>query len=126
MLKHSIDKCRVCENYLRGEDACKYCNFEWAKEYPPLNDEFNIFELDDDIEWSHYQIMDRLRYKGIECISADIWCDEDLAIVVGALASKSKIADALGVSDNVVFETMHGLFIINLFMEKYRRGMLDV
>ena len=126
-MKHGIDKCRVCENYLRGLDNCKYCSFEWAKEYPPCIDTpYDIFEMDDDIEWSHLQLLDRLHYKGIECLFADIWVDNNIAYLIGVRADKSRVADALHISEDVIYsDPDKGFMIINLFQEKYLRGLLS-
>ena len=123
MMKHGIEKCRVCDNYLRGVETCKFCSFEWAKDYPPTNDtEFDIFEMDDDIEWSHLQIMDRLKYKGINCLSADIWPDNNLAYVIGADANRERVAEALHIHKECVYEDgLKPLLIINLFQEKCLR-----
>lgn len=121
------NKCRVCNNYLNGLERCKFCSFEWAEEYPPCNDdEWDILDLDYDIEWGHLQLIDRLFYKGIDCLSADIWWDNNLAIIIGCKASKSKVANALHISEKIIYDDMeHGLMILNLFQEKYLRGMLE-
>ena len=126
-MKHGIEKCRVCENYLRGIDTCKYCSFEWAKEYPPTIDTpYDIFDIDDDIEWGHLQLLDRLHYKGIDCFMADIWFDNNLAILIGCNASSERIADALHISKECIYNhSDHSFVLLNLFMEKYYRGMLD-
>lgn len=121
-----IDKCRVCDNYLRGVDTCKYCNFEWSEDYPPCVDTpFDIFDLDDDIEWIHLQLLDRLHYKGIECLSADIWFDNNVAFIIGARASPDKVAEALHIHKEVIYDHSDmGLMILNLFQEKYLRGLI--
>ena len=126
-MRHGIEKCRVCENYMRGLDTCKFCSFEWAKEYPPTIDTpYDIFEMDDDIEWSHLQLLDRLHYKGIECLFADLWMDNNIAYLIGVHADKSRVADALHISEEVIYSDLDkGFMIINLFQEKYLRGMLD-
>ena len=127
MTKHSMERCRVCDNYLRGAETCKYCQFEWAVDYPPTSDgEWDILDLDDNIEWSHLQIIDRLYAKGIECLSADIWYENNLAYIIGAKASRERVAEVLGVHDEVVYEQPElCLMILNLFQEKYLRGDLD-
>lgn len=123
MFEHGIEKCRVCDNYLAGADTCKFCSFKWRTDYPATSDkEFDIFELDDDIEWAHLQLMDRLKYKGIDCLFADIWVDNNLAILIGCNANKARIADALQVHEEVIYDySEHGLVILNLFQEKYLR-----
>ena len=123
MFEHGIEKCRICDNYLPGVDTCKFCSFEWRTDYPPTTDqEFDIFEMDDDIEWGHLQLMDRLKYKGIDCLFADIWVDTNLAILIGCNANKKRIADALHINEEVIYDySEHALVIINLFQEKYLR-----
>lgn len=127
MLNHGIEKCRVCDNYLAGVDTCKFCHFEWARDYPPTNDsEWDILDLDDNIEWSHLQILDRLHYKGIECLMADIWYNNEVAYLIGVHADTSRVARALGVYEECIFNDVeHGWMILNLFKEKYLRGELD-
>ena len=127
MLNHGIEKCRICDNYLAGADTCKFCHFEWARDYPPTDDvEWDILNLDDNIEWTHLQILDRLHYKGIECLMTDIWYDSNLAYLIGVHADTDKVARALGVHKEIIFNDIeHGWMILNLFMEKYLRGDLD-
>lgn len=126
-MSHSINRCRVCDNYLRGVESCKFCHFEWANDYPPCDpDVFDIFRLDDNLEWSHLQLLDRLYYKGIECLQADIWFDNNVAYLVGCRASPERVADALNLHKECVYGNLeNGLVIINLFQEKYLRGELD-
>jgi hypothetical protein len=126
-MKHGIGKCRVCDNYLPGVDTCKFCSFEWRTDYPPTIDvPYDIFEADDDVEWSHLQLLDRLHFKGIDCWSADIWFDNNLAYLWGCKGSKSDVALALHVHEEVIYDDVeHGFMIINLFQEKYLRGMLE-
>ena len=125
-MNHGIDKCRVCDNYLAGVDTCKFCHFEWRREYPPTNDgEWDILDLNDDIEWSHHQILDRLHYKKIECLRADIWWDYNMAYLINVKADTSKVAMALGIHEEVIYNDFeNGLMILNLFQEKYLRGEL--
>lgn len=127
MAKHSMGRCRVCENYLRGIEQCKFCSFEWAIDYPPTNKRyFDIFELDDDVEWTHLQMMDRLKYMGIDCLFADIWADNNLAYIIGANKDAHRVAEALNVHKESVYDCgEHPMLIINLFQEKYIRGDLS-
>lgn len=121
------NRCRVCNNYLNGLERCKYCKFKWADEYPPTSDdEWDILDLDDDIEWSHFQIIDRLYYKGIECLSADIWYDNELAYLIGVKGSSDEVANALGIHKECIFDDYeHCWMILNLFKERYLRGEMD-
>lgn len=119
-------KCEICKKYNFNSDECNLCDFEYDGElYWNNDDEWNILELDDDYEWSHLQIQYRLKSKGIECLCADIWFDNNMAYVLGAKASKERVANALGVHDKVIYDDFeHGLMIINLFQEKYIRKLL--
>ena len=125
-MEHGINKCRVCEHYLGLTQGCTKCSFEWAKEYPPTDDKgFDILNLDDDLEWSHFQILDRLHFKGIECLFADIWNDNNIALLFACKADKDRVASALGVDSDCIYDDFeHGLMIINLFQEKYIRGLI--
>lgn len=122
-----MEKCKICENYLMGKEECKFCQFEYAKDLPWTNDDkWDILNLDDDIEWSHLQILYRLNAKGVDCLKADIWTDNNMAYLFLADTNPDKIADALGIHKEVVYnQDFEGLVIINLFQEKYLRGMLD-
>ena len=126
-INHGIERCRVCDNHLVGVDSCKYCSFEWRKEYPPTDDSsFDILDLDDDLEWSHHQILDRLHYNGIDCLMADIWFDSNIAYLIGVKASTGKVARALGVYEDIIYDdSEHGWMILHLFQEKYLRGDLN-
>lgn len=126
MFEHGIEKCRICDNYLPGVDTCKFCSFEWRTDYPPTNDtSYDILDMDDDLEWSHLQLLDRLHYKKIDCWSADIWTGDNLAYLWGCKGSKTEVAQALQVHEEVIYDDVeHGFMIINLFQEKYLRGLL--
>lgn len=124
-LNHGIEKCRVCEHYISEEAGCTKCDFEWAKNYTPCTKDFDILNLNDDEEWVHLQILDRLHYKKIGCLFADIW-DNDLCFILGCNAYSDKIAQALGVNEECVYNDIeHNFIIVNLFQEKYLRGMLN-
>lgn len=127
MLKHGIEKCRVCENYLRGVDTCKFCHFEWATEYPPTDEYgWDILDIDDDVEWSFLQIMDRLKYKGIDCIQVINWFEENVIILIGCNAYADKIARALGVNEECMVQDLEiGITVVNLFKEKWLRGEIE-
>ena len=119
-------KCHICDNYMSGIQKCKFCHFEWATEVPWTDDDdWDILDLDDEIEWSHLQIMYRLKAKGIECIRADIWFDNNLAIIIGANASNHEVAEALKIDDRCVYSDGFGIIVINLYYEKAIRMGLD-
>ena len=126
MLKHGIQKCRVCEHYINEEEGCTKCEFTWAEEYPPCNDEkWDIFDINDELEWSFLQIMDRLQYKGIACLEVLNWYSDNVIILIGCRAYLDRIADALGVHEESMVQDLDiGITAVNLFKEKYLRGLL--
>lgn len=125
------NKCRMCKHYIFDpskayayEDhcVCEYCNFEYDEELPYDDDDWDIFNLDDDFEWSHLQILDRLDRQGVPCITADIWCDNNLAILTGCTAFPHKIASALNINEEVIYVVGDTtMVVINLYMEKNLR-----
>lgn len=118
-----MSKCEVCTNYMHQLDRCKYCNFEWDEDAPWCrDDDWDIFKLDDNYEWSHLQIMYRLKYKGIDCLSADIWWDDDMAYVLSPDADEGRVARALKIhKDCVYYDHLHGWMILDLYKEKVIR-----
>ena len=122
MTKHSMSRCRVCENYLHGAEVCKYCHFEWSIKYPACNDNWDILDLEEEYEHGHLQLMDRLFSNNIECLYADMWCDDSIAFILGCNAKTYDIAKAFGVSENSVYNDYeHSFVIINLYQEKFIR-----
>ena len=123
-----MDKCRYCENYMDGLERCKYCHYEFCEDkyYQNLkSDDWDIFNLDEN-EWEHLQILDRLYMKDIQCYQADIWWDNNMAYLLGCRASVGEVAKALNLHKEVVYNDGEQDFILlNLFQEKYLRGMLD-
>ena len=123
-----MDKCRYCENYMTGVERCKYCHFEYCKDkyfQSIKSDDWDIFNLDEN-EWEHLQILDRLYSKDIQCYQADIWWDNNMAYLLGCRASTDTIAKALNLHPEVVYNDGEEDFVLlNLFQEKYLRGMLD-
>ena len=127
MICDASNRCRLCNHYMSGMEQCKYCEFELADDYPPTDDDkWDILDLDDNIEWGHLQIIDRLYYKGIECLSADIWYDNELAYIIGVKGSREEVAKALGINVECIFDDVeHSWMILNLFKEKcIRDGLL--
>lgn len=99
---------------------CDYCNFEYLEWY--IKDDWDILSLNDDYEWSHLQIQYRLKAKGIDCLTADIWCDKNIAYIVGAKAHSDEVAKALGIHQECVYDDSEkGFMILNLFQEKFIR-----
>lgn len=101
-------------------DTCKFCSFEADEFY--TRDDWDILDLDDDGEWEHIQILNRLHSQGIGCISTDIWFDKNMAYLTGCFDDVSKIAKVLGLHEEVVYGGLdNGLVVLNLFQEKYIR-----
>ena len=122
------NKCHICSNYLHGINRCKYCSFEYDDDLPWTNDtEWDIFSIDDDVEWSFLQIQYRLKSKGIDVLQVWNWCPDDNAIVlVGVRAYPDKVAKALQIHrESIVSDLDVGIMVINLFKEKYLRGDVE-
>ena len=117
--------CRFCTHY--KEDNCELCQFEYDEHYNPYaKDDWDIFKLKEEDGWEHIQILDRLHYKNIECLFADIWFDNNMAFLIGCKKNENDVARALNIHEEVVYNDFeHGMMIINLFQEKYIRGCLD-
>ena len=115
-------KCTICNNYNFNTEECSRCEFEYGEELYWNRDDFDIFKIDDEYEWSHLQMMRRLKSEGIECLYADMWWDNNLAIVIGADASRERVASALNVHRDCVYDlgTMP-MYILNLLQEKLIR-----
>lgn len=105
-----------------GLDTCQFCDFEWKDDEPWCRDDWDIFKLNDDYEWSHIQLMHRLNYKGIQHFWADMWTDDNLAIIVGVVAFKHKVAEALNIHEECIYDwSDHSIMIINLYQERMIR-----
>ena len=117
-------KCEYCANYMRGISECKFCHFEYDEYY--VSDDWDILNLDDDYEWSHLQILTRIHAKGLPCLFADIWSDDNIAWLVGCNVFTDKIADVLGIHSDCVYNQGDQSFIvINLLLEKCIRKLED-
>lgn len=127
MLKHGIEKCRVCKHYISEDQGCNKCEFDWSDEYPPvLDDEWDIFNIDDDVEWSFLQIQDRLKYNGIDCLQVLNWYDDNAIVLIGVKAYGDRVAKALGVHEECISEDLDiGIMVVNLFKEKWLRGEME-
>ena len=127
MMKHGIEKCRVCKHYISEDQGCTKCEFDWSDEYPPvLDDEWDIFNVDDDVEWSFLQIQDRLKYKGIDCLQVLNWYDGNAIVLIGVKAYGERVAKALGVNRECISEDLEiGIMVVNLFKEKWLRGEME-
>ena len=118
-------RCDFCANFLNELDRCKFCHFEYEEFY--TRDDWDIMNLDDDVEWGHIQILNRLRSKGIDCYSADVWWDDNVAYLVGCKANNQELAGVLGVDERCIYNDYEHMFIIlNLHMEKAIRLGIDI
>ena len=117
------NRCHICENYLHGIERCKYCSFEYDDNLPWTNDvDWDIFEIDDDVEWSFLQIQYRLKSKGIDVLQVLNWGDDDSIVLTGVRAYPEKVAKALGVNTEcIVSDSDVGIMVVNLFKEKVMR-----
>ena len=112
---------------MQGLDTCKFCNFEFDESFEPYkSDDWDILHLDDENgDWLHHQIRDRLYFKNIECLFVDIWDCNSLAFIIGCTGSVDDVARALNIHKSSIYDDFeHSLMIINLFEEKLKR-MID-
>lgn len=134
MLNKNNMKCDSCINFMTGVDRCKFCHWEFDPGYNPWNkDDWDIFSInDDEEEWSHIQLLKRLRSNNIDCLFVDIWCDNNLAYIIGCVDNSEKIANVLNIHKDVIYlaNDNAGLVILNLYQEKCirkkERGDIDL
>ena len=118
-----MDKCKICNHFRNKYAICDYCNFEYCEDFKLYEDDWDILNLDDDLEWSHLQIQYRLKSNNIYCTFADIWTDDNLAYIFGCNENEEKIASVLNIHrESIYYDYEHSFVIINLFMEKCLRG----
>ena len=118
-------KCGYCANYMSELDRCKFCHFEYKESV--IKDDWDIFNLDEDDGWEHKQLLNRLHSKNVNCISADIYFDNNIAFLIGCYATSQKIANALNLNvESVYGNNDSGLVILNLHKEKAMRLGIDV
>jgi rubredoxin len=91
-------KCHICSNYFHGLGQCKYCEFEYDDSLPWTTDtEWDIFDVDSEVEWSFLQIQYRLKSRGVDCLQVLDWWDNSVIVLIGVRAFPSKVAEALKV-----------------------------
>lgn len=117
-------KCKFCSNYMGELDTCKFCHFEFDEDSDYyVSDDWDILNLPEENGWEHIQILDRLHLNGIECFSADIWFDNDMAYLTGCFEHTDKIAKVLGLNRESVYNDVDcGLVLLNLYKEKMIRN----
>lgn len=87
--------------------------------------DWDILSLDEKYDRTHIALVDRLHEKGIECYFADIWGCDEIAFLVSCKAHSDKIARALNIHKECIYNDFeHEFVILNLFQEKYLRGLL--
>ena len=98
-------------------DTCKFCHFEPDEFY--TRDDWDILDLDDDVEWSHIQILNRLHSKGLPCLFVDMWSDNNLAWLIGCNVFTWKLAEVLGIHEECIYNHADQAFVVlNLYQEK--------
>ena len=113
-------KCRSCSNFLEKLNTCKFCSYEQID-----RGDWDILDLDDEEEWSFLQIQYRLKDKGIDCLQVINWFNGNVVVLIGVRAYPEKVARALNVHEAVICDDSDiGIMVINLFEEKYIRGLL--
>lgn len=122
-----MERCNYCTETSNDGSDCPHCKFQYDEEYFPYkNDDWDILNLDDDLEWSHLQILYRLHLNGVECLRADIFTDNNIGILIGVKSDTSTVARVLGIHKECIYNLGdEGLWILNLFQEKYLRGNLN-
>lgn len=111
--------CEICKNYNKEEKSCEYCKFDVDEDKLFVQDDWDILNINNDIEWGHIQILRRLHGNNIDCIYADIWMDNNIAYLIGCTEASYKIAGALGIHEEVIYNCLDSaLIIINLYQEK--------
>lgn len=118
-------KCHICSNYLHGLERCKYCEFEYDESLPWCDDtEWDIFDVDSEVEWSFLQIQYRLKSKGVDCLQVLDWWDNSVIVLIGVVAFPWKVARALGVHEECISSDSDiGIMVINLYKEKAMRTL---
>ena len=115
--------CKFCQNYLSELDRCKFCHFEFDEEYSPYkSDDWDILNLKEEDGWEHIQLLDRLHLMGVDCYRADMWFDDNLAVLIGCLADSRTISRVLNINEEVIYRLDEcGNIVLNLYQEKCLR-----
>ncbi len=87
--------------------------------------DWDILKLDEEDDWSHLALLDRLREKNIDCYFVDMWGSDEIAFLTACKADNSELAKALNIHEECIYNDFeHNFIILNLFQEKYLRGLL--
>ena len=116
-------KCKFCSNYMSELDTCKFCHFEFDEDSDYyVSDDWDILNLPEENGWEHIQILDRLHLNGIDCYSADIWYDNNLATLYSCKGRVDEVARVLNLHRDVIYDDeSNDVMILNLFQEKVLR-----
>ena len=122
-----MERCNYCTETTNDGSDCPHCQFKYDDSFFPYrSDDWDILDLDDDLEWGHLQILYRLHLHDIECLRADIFTNKGIGLLVGVKADKGKVARCLGLHEKCIYcEWEEPLMILNLFQEQYLRGLLE-
>ena len=88
---------------------------------------WDILNLEENGDWEHLQILDRLHDEGVDCYFVDMWMD-DVVIIIGYRSGydKYEIAGALNIPEEVIYyDPEHCFVFINLYQLKAIRAGLD-
>lgn len=115
------------ENAELKDDKC--LNYKCEKQEKEC---FDILKLDEEeefcCEWSHRKILNRLHNHNIDCYFVDMWGCDEIALISGITGNMSivdKVARVLGIhKECIYYDYEHCFMILNLFQEKYLRGLL--
>ena len=121
-------QCEFCKYFLDERNICNYCNFEYDEKYNPFDKDYNwdIFDLKEEDDWEHIQILKRLHSRNVDCIFVDIWFGDNTAVLIGCFENPKVVAEVLNLHEESVYgNTDNGLIVLNLFQEKYIRGMIE-
>ena len=79
---------------------------------------FNILNLNDDVEWSHIQLQNHLWDNNIQCLYCDMYTNDNLAILVGCNVLDYELSRVLGVHKDCIYRFDElGLIVLNLYQE---------
>lgn len=110
----------------RCRDELNYLLDEYRDDLPWTDPvDWDVLEIDDDVEWSFLQIMYRLKAHKIDCLQVINWFDGDDILITGIREMyPDRIAKALGVHKECIsLDSDVGVCIVNLFKEKCLRKL---
>ena len=116
-------ECNVCKNYNMELDECECCCFELDS--TKLSMGFDLFTDILEVDDAPSLLTEYLNKHNVSCLYSDVWGDTNIAFIIGCYTDKYTICKVLGLHEDVVsVDSFHGWVILNLFQEKYLRGLL--